>query len=51
MSSREFIENLGQTEYVYDRALLKTLYTAIKEQPIKWAEWESCFQDLFYFRI
>ncbi|VDD88070.1 unnamed protein product, partial [Enterobius vermicularis] len=38
MSSREFIENLGQTEYVYDRALLKTLYTAIKEQPIKWAE-------------
>uniref|UniRef100_A0A0N5ARG8 SEC7 domain-containing protein n=1 Tax=Syphacia muris TaxID=451379 RepID=A0A0N5ARG8_9BILA len=38
MSSREFIENLGETEYVFDRGLLKTLYMAIKDQPIKWAE-------------
>lgn len=36
MSSRDFVDNLGQTEHIFDCALLKTLYAAIKEQPIKW---------------
>uniref|UniRef100_A0A915C8F8 Uncharacterized protein n=2 Tax=Parascaris univalens TaxID=6257 RepID=A0A915C8F8_PARUN len=38
MSSREFIDNISQTEHSFDRTLLKTLYGSIKEQPIKWAE-------------
>ncbi|EFO25761.2 hypothetical protein LOAG_02722 [Loa loa] len=36
MSSRDFVDNLGYTEHVFDCSLLKTLYVAIKEQPIKW---------------
>ncbi|KAM3726136.1 PH and SEC7 domain-containing protein [Dirofilaria immitis] len=36
MSSRDFVDNLGHTEHVFDCSLLKTLYVAIKEQPIKW---------------
>uniref|UniRef100_A0A915PYP6 Uncharacterized protein n=1 Tax=Setaria digitata TaxID=48799 RepID=A0A915PYP6_9BILA len=36
MSSRDFVDNLGQTEHVFDCSLLKTLYLAIKDQPIKW---------------
>ncbi|CAG9533021.1 unnamed protein product [Cercopithifilaria johnstoni] len=36
MSSRDFVDNLGHTEHVFDCSLLKTLYAAIKEQPIKW---------------
>lgn len=38
MSSRDFIDNISQTEHQYDRSLLKTLYASIKEQPMKWAE-------------
>ncbi|KHN88081.1 PH and SEC7 domain-containing protein 3 [Toxocara canis] len=38
MSSREFIDNISQTEHNFDRSLLKTLYGSIKDQPIKWAE-------------
>ncbi|MFH4973932.1 hypothetical protein AB6A40_000641 [Gnathostoma spinigerum] len=37
MSSREFINNLGGVDMDLDRALLKNLYAAIKESPIKWA--------------
>ncbi|VDN01056.1 unnamed protein product [Thelazia callipaeda] len=36
MSSRDFVDNLGQTDHIFDCSLLKTLYLAIKEQPIKW---------------
>uniref|UniRef100_A0A0R3RV68 SEC7 domain-containing protein n=1 Tax=Elaeophora elaphi TaxID=1147741 RepID=A0A0R3RV68_9BILA len=36
MSSRDFVDNLSHTEHVFDCSLLKTLYVAIKEQPIKW---------------
>ncbi|VDK58730.1 unnamed protein product [Anisakis simplex] len=41
MSSREFIDNISQTEHTFDRSLLKTLYGSIRDQPIKWAEDES----------
>ncbi|KAK6110576.1 hypothetical protein QQG55_40300 [Brugia pahangi] len=36
MSSRDFVDNLSYTEHIFDCSLLKTLYVAIKEQPIKW---------------
>ncbi|VDP13127.1 unnamed protein product [Onchocerca flexuosa] len=36
MSSRDFVDNLSHTEHIFDCSLLKTLYIAIKEQPIKW---------------
>ncbi|KAE9555873.1 hypothetical protein FO519_000958 [Halicephalobus sp. NKZ332] len=33
MTTREFIENVEQTAYKYDRALLRLLYDAIKKEP------------------
>lgn len=35
MSMCEFIDNLAYTGFNYDRGLLKTLYTKVKNQPFK----------------
>lgn len=40
MSSREFINNLAHTQYPFERNLLKTLYSAVKESPFKYHEEE-----------
>jgi hypothetical protein len=35
MTMPEFIDNLAYTGFQYDRGLLKTLYTKVKNQPFK----------------
>jgi hypothetical protein len=38
MTVREFVDNLGHTQYSYERNLLKVLYNAVKSTPFKYLD-------------
>jgi hypothetical protein len=40
MTVREFVDNLGHTEYLYERNLLKVLYNAVRSTPFKYLDVE-----------